>query len=222
MTVEPPRTEAELLERARALAGVTVAQLAARLGIPAPGPSRRAKGYAGQLLEAALGATAGSASAPDFQNLGVELKSLPVNAAGRPRESTYVCTVTLLPGTEWAFETSCVRRKLARVLWFPVLSEPGEPVGDRRLGRATLWSPDAEQLGTLHADFEEHMEHIQLGHVGELTARHGVALQVRPKAASNRERTEAIGPDGRRFLTNPRGFYLRPGFTNEIIARSVR
>ena len=91
----PPRDEAELLARAEQLAGRTLGQLAGDLGAEVPPDLRHAKGWVGQLIERALGATAGSRAEPDFQHLGVELKTLPVDRRGRPLETTFVCTIAL-------------------------------------------------------------------------------------------------------------------------------
>ena len=114
--VTPPRSEAELLERAQELAGLGLGQLAARFGEQVPVDTRRAKGYAGRLLELALGADATSRPEPDFTRLGIELKTVPVDAAGLPQESTYLTLAPLrgLSGLHWT--DSAVRRKLARML----------------------------------------------------------------------------------------------------------
>jgi DNA mismatch repair protein MutH len=61
------------------------------------------------------------------------------------------------------------------------------------------------------------METIIQGRVESLDARRGRWLQVRPKAASSRERCWAIDENGERFQTLPRGFYLRAGFTRQIL-----
>ena len=71
--ISPPSTLAELLVRARALAGQTIGELGHDLGCQVPVDQRRAKGLVGQMLERALGASAGSRAAPDFPGLGVEL-----------------------------------------------------------------------------------------------------------------------------------------------------
>src|SRR3984957_20034108 len=92
----PPRDEAELLDRARALRGHAVGALAARLGLDLGGPAVATKGKVGALLEQALGATGGSAATWDFPALRVELKTVPLDERGIPRESTFVCAVSLL------------------------------------------------------------------------------------------------------------------------------
>src|SRR5262245_63735628 len=95
-------------------------QRATRLVIRVRTQSVRAKGWAGGLIEAALGASASSRSEPDFQLIGVELKTIPVDRAGVPTESTYVCTVPLAGTDDPRWEASKVHLKLRRVLWMPL------------------------------------------------------------------------------------------------------
>ena len=120
-TVGPPDSEEQLLQRAQQLAGVTLGALAERLGQTAPEDLTRAKGFVGQLVERALGATAGSKAVPDFESIGVELKTVPVDHRGVPLETTFVCTIDLLDVGTIEWERSRVRAKLQRVLWVPVV-----------------------------------------------------------------------------------------------------
>ena len=213
----PPRSERELQARARDLAGLSLAEIAKARGWPVPGSSRSGKGWPGQLVENALGASAGSLPEPDFQLIGVELKTIPVDARGRPRESTYVCSVPLDGGTSPRWEDSNVRRKLARVLWIPLLCEDGSEIGERRVGSPLLWSPAAAEEEALRSDWEEIMDLVCLGRVDEISAHLGTCLQVRPKAANARSRRWATGATGARTRTLPRGFYLRTGFTAVLL-----
>lgn len=215
----PPGSEAELEARAADLAGITLAELAQHVGRPLPRDTRRGKGFAGQLLEAALGASAGSLSEPDFQRIGVELKTVPVGANGRPLESTYVCTVPLELDHAPRWRDSAVRRKLARVLWLPVEGARELTLAQRRIGSAILWTPDPIEEASLRADWEELMELVMLGQVARITAHQGSCLQVRPKAADASARRWGVDERGVRVRTLPRGFYLRPGFTAAILAR---
>lgn len=214
----PPGSEAELRARADGIAGLSLAVLAARQRRPVPQDSRRGKGFAGQLVEAALGASAGSRPEPDFQRIGVELKTLPVGPGGQPLESTWVCTLPLEHPRAPRWEDSAVRHKLARVLWVPVEGGRDIPVGERRVGRAVLWSPSTEEERRLRADWEEVMDLVLLGRVEEITAHRGECLQVRPKAADSRARRWGVDAHGVRVRTLPRGFYLRASFTAAILA----
>ena len=216
--IEPPRTEHELAERARALTGKTLGELARVLGAALGDEGRRTKGKSGELVERALGATGGSARARDFPDLGVELKTIPVDGALVPRESTYVCTLPLEDADRAEWETSWVRAKLARVLWVPlVVPRADVPPAARVVGAPLLWSPTREQDAILRHDFEEAVGAIATGRVEELTARTGRWLQVRPKAKDGSARTLAWGRDGARIATTPRGFYLRATFTAAIL-----
>lgn len=219
MIVSPPKDEAELLARAAELAGLHLEQLAARFEVPVPADLRRAKGFVGGLLERALGATAGSRALPDFPDLHIELKTLPVDRHGAPVESTFVCTIPLLEIGEVEWSASRVRRKLSRVLWVPVEGEREIPVGQRRIGQALLYVLTPEDEAALRADWEELAGYIGRGHVEELSGHLGQFLQIRPKAAHSRARRLGFDADGVPFAALPRGFYLRPSFTRALLAR---
>lgn len=213
---DPPTSEDELLARARDLCGRSAGELADLLGLTL-GPSPvRTKGLVGTLVEAALGASAGTRDEPDFPDLGVELKTIPLSLDGRARESTFVCTLDLheVDREEWG--KSRVLRKLRRVLWVPVLCAPGHPPARRRLGRACLWSPSPEEEAMLRADWEDLTGRIAVGGIEEVTAHMGRALQVRPKARSSADRVLTLTPEGL-IETVPRGFYLRARFSTNLL-----
>jgi len=217
-----PETSAELLARARSIAGRPLRNIAEQLGRPVPPDLRRAKGWIGQLLEAFLGASAGGRAEPDFPHLGIELKSLPVDRTGRPRESTWVCVAPLDGSLSGTWELSWVRRKLSRVLWIPVVGEGAMAPGDRLVGAALLWSPSDEEEALLRRDFEDLAELIQTGNLAQLDAHRGSALQLRPKAGSSRDLTWMLDEDAQWIEVNPRGFYLRRSFTTALLERHLR
>jgi len=214
-----PETEAELLRRARRLAGRPLSFLAANLGLEVPPDQRHAKGWVGQLLEKSLGSTASSRAVPDFEALGVEMKTLPVDARGVPTESTFVATLDMAESDAMRWEHSSIRKKLARVLWIPVEAEPTIALGDRRVGTALLWSPSTEEEAALRQDFEEIVDLIAEGFGESITGERGRYMQLRPKGASSRTLRWATDPEGAPVRTAPRAFYLRAGFTAELVRR---
>lgn len=213
----PPRSEEELVERARHLTGRTLGELAARLRVVLPESQARAKGLVGQLMEKALGASAGSRGEPDFVEIGVELKTLPVGADGKPKESTFVASLPLMSLTEVDYEDSFVAKKLARVLWMPVQADPSIELRERRIGRGILWSPNDEERAVLRADYERVAHLVLDGAHGDVSGRLGTYLQVRPKAADSHVRGKTMDELGQIAWTGPRGFYLRPQFTTRIL-----
>lgn len=213
----PPRSLAELEARADGLAGLSVEELRVQVGKRAPLELRRAKGYVGELVEAFLGASAGSRAEPDFPELAVELKTLPVGPNGRPTESTFVCTIELsrLVDSEW--ELSRVKKKLERVLWVPVEGQRSRALPERRFGTPFLWQPSTEQAAQLQADWEELAGLVVQGRTPEITGHLGRFLQVRPKAAHSRSTRRAYDEDGAPYAELPRGFYLRATFTSSLL-----
>ncbi len=216
---EPPRSEAELLARAELIAGESIRRLAEKLGVPVPPDLSRHKGWVGNLVERALGASAGSRPMPDFEALGVELKTLPVDRAGYPCETTFVCTIapTELCDVEW--EASHVRRKLSRVLWLPVEGERELELGARRFGTPLLWSPSSEELAALRFDWEELAGLVARLGADAIGGHHGQVLQIRPKARDASARRRGFDVNGATADAMPRGFYLRRTFTGEILRR---
>lgn len=217
----PPPTTDVLLERALRLAGRTLGELADAVGEEMPPDLKRHKGWVGDFVERLLGATAGNRSVPDFVELGVELKTLPVDGSGKPLETTYVCTVPLSDVEDVSWEESSVRAKLRHVLWVPIHAERQIPLGQRMVGRAVLWRPDAEQEKLLRSDWVAHLKAIREGYVENIRGEDGEALQIRPKAANARQLTPTVNVDGDEVLTMPRGFYLRTVFTEHLLRRAL-
>lgn len=215
-----PKSETELLNRARDIAGVSFQELAEEAKLTVPPDLRRDKGWVGQLLEWHLGAVAGSKPQQDFEQLGIELKTIPISYTGKPLETTFVCVAPLLGVQGLTWETSHVRNKLSRVLWVPVQGEREIPLAERCVGSPLIWSPSENEELQLKTDWEELMEMIVLGQVEQITARHGEVLQLRPKAANSRALTEAYGASGKPIMTLPRGFYLRTQFTAKILEQN--
>ncbi|EDK12189.1 TPA: DNA mismatch repair endonuclease MutH [Haemophilus influenzae] len=212
-----PQTLEQLLSQAQSIAGLTFGELAGELHIPVPIDLKRDKGWVGMLLERALGATAGSKAEQDFSHLGVELKTLPINAEGYPLETTFVSLAPLVQNSGVKWENSHVRHKLSCVLWIPIEGSRHIPLRERHIGAPIFWKPTAEQERQLKQDWEELMDLIVLGKLEQITARIGEVMQLRPKGANSRAVTKGIGKNGEIIDTLPLGFYLRKEFTAQIL-----
>ncbi len=213
----PPQNEAELAARAQALVGHTLFEIACALQVPGdPQGGLHGKGQAGALLEAALGAPKTSGTTHDFPDLRIELKTVPLQPSGIPRESTYVCHFALDQARALTWETSWARAKLQRVI-FVTTSDAKTPWAERMVLGATWWTPSAEQEAWLRADFDDAVGLAAQGRVDELVAGRGVVMQVRPKAAHGGVRTILTTDAGERIATVPRGFYLRARFVASVL-----
>lgn len=173
-------------------------------------------------MELCLGATASSRPEPDFQYIGIELKTLPINHIGKPKESTYVCTVPLTVEADISWSGSVVKQKLSRVLWVPVEADASIEFAQRRIGSAFLWSPDPQQEADIRTDWQELMDMIHMGEIDKISSQHGKVLQIRPKAANARALTKTATATGESGFTLPRGFYLRASFTHNLLRMYAR
>ena len=214
--VDPPRDEAELRQRLQRLSGLPLADIAGRHALEVPESLKASKGWVGQLLERALGATAGSRAEPDFPGLGIELKTIPVDEQGRPLESCFVASLDLA-AVDQRWENSPVRKKLVRVAWVAVQGSRRIPLSQRRCGAALLWSPSPEEEAALRADYETIIELLQDG--VRVTAHTGACLQLRPKGRDGKALRWALDEEGQVSRTAPRAFYLRRTFIEALLAR---
>ena len=213
-----PESEAALVARCKTIEGLSLGQLAERMHVRVPQDPIARKGWSGLLIEQALGATAGGLALPDFHHLNIELKTIPLNATGKPTESTFVTSIPLLTIQQQTWKTSTCYSKLKRVLWLPVEGCSSIPFPQRRIGRAVLWSPNQEEEEILSTDWNLLSFMIGAGQLGLLDARIGQYLQVRPKAANANALCYGFDETGNKVSTMPRGFYLRSAFTSKIVA----
>ncbi len=211
------KNESELLDRCHLVEGLNFSQLATHLQLTIPQEPQKRKGWAGLAMELALGTTAGTKSLPDFWHLGIELKTLPLNAQGKPAESTFVTSIPLLTIHQQNWLSSQCYAKLKRVLWLPVEGDTKIPFEQRRIGRGFLWSPNQEEEAILANDWHELTLMISTGRLDEVSAKIGQYLQIRPKAANAKSLCYGFDGEGNKVLTLPRGFYLRSSFTDSLI-----
>ncbi len=220
--LSPPKNQAELMQRAVALAGLSIGEVAQAVNFEVPANLKQKKGWQGQFIEAVLGADSGNLSQPDFNHLGIELKTLPIDYSGKVLESTYVCVLNLNQNGLQSWEQSAVFKKLNHVLWVPVAKSSEQSVFDYQIATPFLWQPNRQQQQILQQDWEDAMELVALGKADKLNAKNGQFLQVRPKAAHSRVLTKTVDRDGQQADTLPRGFYLRSSFTQSILNRHLK
>jgi DNA mismatch repair protein MutH len=211
-----------LLAHARALVGVELGELADQLGLPEPTGTahpERSKGWAGQIIERELGVETSRGAGPDFQALGLELKTVPVDPQLKPRESTAVCQIdpVAIAGESW--ETSAARAKLAQVLFVALEVPPGvRSVGQRRVVAVRLWSPSRAEDALLRADFELFVRtYFRQGRANAITGHLGRVLQVRPKGRNAADLRDGYDEHGQPTRVGKSGFYLRPAFVAGIL-----
>lgn len=211
--------EDDLLACCYLLEGLSFAQLATQLQIPLP--TKLMKGWLGMVMEQALGAYGSNKQVPDFKNLNIELKTLPL-CNNKPSESTFITSISLINICEEIWENSKCFHKLKKILWVPIEGAGNIHFAARRIGRAFLWSPNQTELNLLKKDWEELVFLIISGNLAKINAKIGRFLHIRPKAASGASLCHGFDNHGNKILTLPRGFYLRSNFTAKIFQQNFQ
>lgn len=212
-----PKSTEELIIRANKLARKNIGDIANNYHINLPNKLNVKKGIIGQVLEIALGASAGNKPIPDFPNLGIELKTIPVDEKNIPLETTYICTAPI-PFKESVFENSIVYKKMSKVLWFPYTVKKNDHVKNYVLSSPVLWSPNSNEYNQLKNDWEELADMLGLGQFASISSHIGKAMQLRPKAANKKQTICVLDENNELVNIVPKGFYLRKTFTQNIIA----
>lgn len=173
------------------------------------------KGWAGDLLEDILGVTDKSSSGPDFPEMGIELKTLPVSENFHVLENTFLGKIPL-PFQEGSLKNSRLYQKIRQIFWVPLIGNKGEPLEQRRIGQGFLWQLHGEELSVFEQDWDELSSLLRSAEFGDISAHLGTALHIRPKAAHSRDKV-LLNIDGQTHTIVPLGFYLRRSFTQKLL-----
>lgn len=201
----------ELTENLRPYIGLNISEIAALQG----SLFKSHKGHAGQIIETLLGADGSNAKGPDLPDLGVEIKTLPINLDVKVMENTFVCCISL-PFTETQFESSDFYLKAKRILFVPIIVKKKGSLSDKVLAEPFLWELNGKDLSIIKQDWIELSSYLRLGSWSSINSTLGEILHIRPKAANSRELSmfQALGGHHRIL---PIGFYLRKSFTQSLV-----
>lgn len=206
--LKPNASAEEVLERALRLSGCRVGNLQQKHPLQEKQVNLLTnKGGLGQVIEQTIYPSNLNLPGPDIPSLGLEIKSLPVSAQGRPLSSLFVCVAPRCEPPD--FEASLPASKLRHVLFVPYHQAPGVLLKDAQIGSAFLWRPTNLLWQALRSDWEELSLALRLGEQRELSAHYGTLLQIRPKARNNQDCRAFLSSDGYNVEAKRCGYYLR-------------
>lgn len=185
--------EQAILQHYQRFLGRTVGEVAREVGV-APG----GKQYAARVVRAALGQRHPEKGIREFAELGIEVKIVRTNAAGMPYESMSFPAFRYRELIEEEWEDSDLLARLKRLLILPMVGPKGQDATDECVLRDPFfWSPDAEQLAGIRAEWEMYRDLVRDGHAANLpTGKQTRYIHVRPKAANRLDTDDApfVGP----------------------------
>lgn len=150
-------------------------------------PLPRGRTGVGDLVELYLGKLPDNSPEPDFPDLGVEVKSLPMKRLRRSswtvKEPTSLSMIDFnkLVKEDWA--TTPLRRKIDRILWVPYEHNSADK-RESRFRRSFLWSPPSEDIPAYEADYRAVRALVLAGKAHEISERLSLVLSARRKGAT--------------------------------------
>ena len=166
----------------------------------------------------------GNASAPDFPEAGVELKTTPIKqlrtAQYSAKERLVLGLINYKEESEKKFETSTFFLKNRRLMMISYLSDPNAMVGDLCVKIAKLIDfeklPQEDQM-IIREDWEKINKKIRDGKAHELSEGDTLYLGACTKSVDSSILKSQVGD----ILAKPRAYSFKSGYMTELVRREL-
>ena len=204
--------------------GRTLKQACVNLGIPWR-PDFRNKGTCGLIGELILGLENNGICGPDIQDIGVEVKYLPVYMDKRiPKEPTQITMIDFEKVLLERWENATIRKKIEKVFWVGYevsRSRIAWEQSDYRLLGCHLEIMPPEDLEVCEHDWKAICAIIARGHADELSCSMGRFIEPKTKGKNNQDVRRAPGRNGRTTMARRRAFYFKKEYTRTRIIPAI-
>ena len=165
------QNEEELMAYARRLEGLKFSQISSLIAELDVKERRHTKGFIGKIIETDyFGIPSNSSDAPDFENLGIELKVSPLRFL--PRADLYTTkernVLKMVDYTEIAendrWEHTNIKKKLNRILFVLYVHDKEIEAWEWKVCKVFLWSPSQLENQRIQADYELMRSKVLSGH----------------------------------------------------------
>lgn len=181
-------------------------------------PKAVGKTGVGHLVEWFLGKPPNSSDEPDIPELGIEVKTIPLELRGKgikslgPKEPTSLTMIDFARVAEQEWNQAYVRKKLQRILWVPYVHD----YDDKRLHsfrEPFLWTPPEGDLPQYEEDYGIVRTTIREGRPHELSEQLSVVLAARRKGQKG-STTTYLG-----VKASTRAWALKSAYTGTLLNR---
>ncbi len=186
------------------------------------------KGASGLIVELLLGIKNNNKSAPDLEEIGVEVKVLPLqvnrNRDVKAKEPTQIKMINYCDVAGESWDNASIRAKINMTFWIVYLSKTdGKALhqNDYVILDWYLDHPDLETNEIFKKDWEAIRDMIIQGDADRLSCSMGIYIEPKTKGKNNRDLTNA--PDGKGGLieVRRRAFYYKKKYTNEKVIPEI-
>lgn len=164
------RNENKLMDYAKKLEGLRFSEISSLIGKLDEGHRKHTKGVAAKVIETDyFGIPSNSSEAPDFENLGIELKVSPLRYIERLKLYTtkernvlkMVDYKEIADNEEW-IQTK-VQKKLNRVLFVLYVHDNSLNAWDWKVVKVFIWSPSNQQKKLIQNDYQIMRKNVLAG-----------------------------------------------------------
>ncbi|QJC29259.1 MutH/Sau3AI family endonuclease [Enterobacteriaceae endosymbiont of Plateumaris rustica] len=179
------------------------------------------KGWIGKLIELCLlGIQQKNIFNQDIPQIGIEIKTIPIDEKGNTINNTFICSFPLINKNILIWKKSKLYNKLSKILWIPIITKSkNTPIGMRIIGNPIIWTPSKRDYKKIYNDWIELMKLLISGNIDYINHYNGTILLVKTKSNKNKL-IEIINQDNKIILTTPRAFYLKKKFTKTLLKNS--
>ena len=216
LSYNSPKSKNELLKKALGLSGKKITFLHDMFRNKFDIECKCSKGYFGKLVELYLGASASNLPIPDFPNLNIELKTLPLNKKMQVNHHIKVCATSIFPNSKnTTWEKSILKLKLSRILWIPFESDKSISFKKRRIGHAFISNLNKYE-DLFKQDYENITNLMLYGKIEKISASTGKYLILK-STSSNKNLLKYYDIDGKLIFSKLKAFYLKKQFIDNVI-----
>jgi DNA mismatch repair endonuclease MutH len=204
--------------------GRTLTEACASLGIPWK-PNLKNKGAGGLIGEVILGLKNNCISGPDMQEIGVEVKYLPIYMDKRiPKEPTQIMMIDYEMVCSERWEKATIRKKIEKVFWVGYevsRSHTAWEQSDYRLLGCHFEIMPPEDLAVCERDWREICAMITRGDADKLSCSMGRFIEPKTKGKNNQDVRRAPGRNGNSTIARRRAFYFKKKYTRTRIIPAI-
>tara|TARA_B100001250_G_scaffold268189_1_gene231348 strand:- start:1064 stop:1816 length:753 start_codon:yes stop_codon:yes gene_type:complete len=162
--------EEALMAHAKNLEGLRFSEISASIGRLDEAHRKHTKGVTAKIIETDyFGIPTNSSEAPDFENLGIELKVSPLRYIERlelytTKERNVIKMVDyneIANNAKWG--QTKVKKKLSRVLFVLYVHDNSVNAWDWRVVKVFLWTPSEQQNKSIQSDYEIMRDNVLAG-----------------------------------------------------------
>lgn len=176
-------------------------------------PKQRRGSFGNALEEYYFRYSLNSESAPDFPEVGLELKSTPVKQTRSgelvAKERLVLMQINYMTVVHETFESSHLLKKARKILLVSYVWEKDTDPLDYKIEMAELWGLPEEDMPQFKIDWETVVDKIRAGHAEDISSSDTLYLEACTKAANGSKRTQQPYSD---VKVKPRAWALKASY----------